>query len=32
MLRLISDEDDILLVAVCYMPEEVNDQVLFLPF
>ncbi|HQU42830.1 MAG TPA: hypothetical protein PK867_08455, partial [Pirellulales bacterium] len=24
--------DDILLVALCYMPEEIKDQVMFLPF
>jgi hypothetical protein len=24
--------DDILLVALCYAPEEIKDQVLFLPF
>ena len=24
--------DDILLVALCYAPEEVKDQVLFIPF
>lgn len=24
--------DDILLVAVCYAPEEIKDQVLFIPF
>ena len=35
MLRLLSDEDvhdDILLVALCHAPEEVKDQVLFIPF
>lgn len=41
MLRLLSDEDvhddiirvidDILLVALCYAPEEIADQVLFIP-
>jgi len=24
--------DDILLVALCYAPEEIKDQVLFIPF
>jgi hypothetical protein len=24
--------DDILLVAVCYAPEEIQDQVMFVPF
>ena len=24
--------DDILLVALCFMPEEIKDQVLFVPF